>query len=104
MSRSCTSMVMAPAFCTPKKPVAKLEDLKGMKIRCTGTTPKWSSIWEATPVAMPQTETYDALQKGVVDGVMSPLKTLKGWKLAEVIKSTTIELRFRLLHRLFLWS
>ncbi|MBM3302849.1 MAG: C4-dicarboxylate ABC transporter substrate-binding protein, partial [Deltaproteobacteria bacterium] len=31
----------------------------------------------------------DALQKGVVAGLLSPIETLKGWKFAEVLKSTT---------------
>ena len=75
---------------TNKKPVAKLEDLKGMKIRCTGTSSEVVKHLGGTPVAMPQTETYDALQKGVVDGVMSPVETLKGWKFAEVVKYTTL--------------
>ena len=38
---------------------------------------------------MPQTETYDALQKGVVDGLVSPMEALKGWKFVEVTKCTT---------------
>jgi len=78
-----------PGILHTKKPVEKLEDLKGMKIRCTGTSSKVASALGATPVAMPQTETYDALQKGVVEGCLSPIETLKGWKFAEVIKSTT---------------
>jgi TRAP-type transport system periplasmic protein len=79
-----------PGVLHSKKPVHKLEDLKGMKIRCTGTTAKVVAKWGGVPVAMPQTETYDALQKGVVDGVMNPFEALKGWKIAEVIKSSTI--------------
>ena len=75
---------------TNKKPVNKLEDLKGMKIRCTGTSSKIVTHLGATPVAMPQTEAYDALQKGVVDGVMSPIETAKGWKFAEVVKYHTM--------------
>lgn len=78
-----------PGVLHSKKPVHKLEDLKGMKIRCTGTTAKVVAKWGGVPVAMPQTETYDALQKGVVDGVMNPFEALKGWKIAEVIKSST---------------
>ena len=66
-----------------------MEDLKGMKIRCTGTSAKVVSALGATPVAMPQNETYDALQKGVVDGLVSPMEALKGWKFAEVTKCTT---------------
>jgi TRAP-type transport system periplasmic protein len=78
-----------PGILHTKKPVSKMEDLKGQKIRCTGTTQKIASALGATPVAMPQTETYDALQKGVAEGLLSPMEALKGWKFAEVIKSTT---------------
>ncbi|MBI4966370.1 MAG: TRAP transporter substrate-binding protein [Desulfomonile tiedjei] len=78
-----------PGIVNTKKPVEKLEDLKGMKLRCTGTSAKVASALGAAPVAMPQTETYDALQKGVVEGVLSPIEVLKGWKFAEVTASTT---------------
>ncbi|MGB9617486.1 MAG: TRAP transporter substrate-binding protein, partial [Desulfomonilaceae bacterium] len=74
---------------TTKKPVEKLEDLQGMKIRCTGSTANIATALGATPVAMPQNETYDALQKGVADGLLSPIETLKGWRFAEVVKYTT---------------
>ncbi|MBF0530702.1 MAG: TRAP transporter substrate-binding protein [Deltaproteobacteria bacterium] len=78
-----------PGILHTKKPVEKLEDLKGLKIRCTGTSSKVVAALGGTPVAMPMNETYDALQKGVVDGLLAPIETLKGWKFAEVIKSTT---------------
>ena len=78
-----------PGIFHTKKPVNKMEDLKGMKIRGTGTSTKVVSALGATPVAMPQTETYDALQKGVVDGLVSPMEALKGWKFVEVTKCTT---------------
>jgi TRAP-type C4-dicarboxylate transport system substrate-binding protein len=38
---------------------------------------------------MPQGGTYEALQKGIVHGTFAPIETLKGWKQAEVVKSTT---------------
>ena len=78
-----------PGIFHTKKPVKTMDELKGMKIRCTGTSVRVVSALGATPVAMPQNESYDALQKGVVDGSVSPIETLKGWKIAEVIKSTT---------------
>jgi TRAP-type transport system periplasmic protein len=78
-----------PGILHTKKPVSTMEDLKGMKIRCTGTSAKIVKALGGAPVAMPQTETYDALQKGVAEGLLSPIETLKGWKFAEVIKSTT---------------
>jgi TRAP-type C4-dicarboxylate transport system substrate-binding protein len=82
-------MAHGPGIFHTKKPVEKLEDLKGVKIRSTGTTLKVVSACGAVPVAMPMPETYDALQKGVADGVVAPIEALNGWKLAEVIKSTT---------------
>ena len=38
---------------------------------------------------MPQGGTYEALQKGVVQGTLAPMETLKGWKQAQVVKYTT---------------
>lgn len=78
-----------PGLLHTKKPVHKMEDLKGMKIRSTGFSAKVAEALGATPVAMPQGETYEALQKGVVDGTFTPIETLKGWKQAEVVKYTT---------------
>ncbi|RZB30360.1 MAG: hypothetical protein SRB1_02640 [Desulfobacteraceae bacterium Eth-SRB1] len=78
-----------PGLLHTKKPVRKLEDLKGLKIRSTGLSAKVSAALGAVPVAMPQSSTYEALQKGVVEGTFTPIETLKGWKQAEVIKYTT---------------
>jgi TRAP-type C4-dicarboxylate transport system substrate-binding protein len=78
-----------PGLLHTKKPVKKMEDLKGMKIRSTGFSAKVVEALGASPVAMPQGETYEALQKGVVDGTFTPIETLKGWKQAEVVKYTT---------------
>jgi len=71
------------------KPVHSMQDLKGMKIRSTGLSAKVVETLGGVPVAMPQGGTYEALQKGVVDGTFTPIETLKGWKQAEVIKYTT---------------
>jgi TRAP-type transport system periplasmic protein len=71
------------------KPVAKLEDIKGMKIRSTGLSSKVVTSLGGVPVAMPQGSTYESLQKGVVDGTIGPFEVLKGWKQGEVIKNTT---------------
>lgn len=78
-----------PGLLHTTRPVATLEQLKGMKIRSTGLSAKVVSSLGAVPVAMPQGATYEALQKGVVEGTFGPIEVLKGWKQAEVIKSTT---------------
>ena len=67
----------------------KLDDLKGMKIRCTGMAAKIVTALGGVPVAMPMGDTYDALSRGVVDGSMAPQESLQGWKWGEVVKYTT---------------
>lgn len=74
---------------TSKKTVSKVEDLRGLKIRSHGLSAKVVAALGGTPVAMPMPETYDALSRGLVEGVMCPIESLDGWKLAEVTKSTT---------------
>ncbi|MDD5722369.1 MAG: TRAP transporter substrate-binding protein [Syntrophales bacterium] len=78
-----------PGLLSTKKAVRTLEDVKGMKIRSTGLSAKIVEALGGAPVAMPQGDTYEALQKGVVEGTFTPIETLKGWRQAEVIKYTT---------------
>ena len=78
-----------PGILATKKPVRSLGDLKDMKIRGTGLSAGIAAALGATAVGMPQPETYDALQKGVVEGTFCPIETLKGWKQGEVIASIT---------------
>ena len=78
-----------PGFLHTKKAVHKLEDLKGIKIRCTGMAARVVTALGGVPVAMPMGETYDALNRGVVDGSMAPQESLQGWKWGEVVKFTT---------------
>jgi len=78
-----------PGLLHTKDPVKKLEDLKGMKIRATGLSAKVVQALGGVPVAMPQGDTYEALQKGVVEGTFGPIEVLKGWKQGEVIDYTT---------------
>ncbi len=78
-----------PGFLHTKTAVEKLEDLKGMKIRCTGLAKKIVEKLGAVPVAMTMGETYDALKRGVVEGSMAPQESLKTWKWGEVVKFTT---------------
>jgi TRAP-type transport system periplasmic protein len=78
-----------PGILASKKPVKSLDDLKGLKVRATGLSSKIAESLGATPVGMSQPETYEALQKGVVDATLCPMETLKGWKQGEVIESVT---------------
>lgn len=75
---------------TAKKEVAKMEDLKGLKIRSHGNSAKIVQHLGGAPVGMPMTETYDSISRGVAEGVMCPLEAMKGWKLGEVCNYTTL--------------
>ena len=80
-----------PGLLHTKKPVNKLEDVKGMKIRATGLASKIVTALGGAPVGTTQPETYDALRTGVADGAMSPMEALQGFKWGEVIKYTTLD-------------
>jgi TRAP-type C4-dicarboxylate transport system substrate-binding protein len=74
---------------TSEKPVAKMEDIKGLKFRGHGTSALVVTALGGTPVPKPMPETYEMLQKGVVDGAVYPLEANKGWKLGEVTSYAT---------------
>jgi len=78
-----------PGVLHTKKPVQQLPDLYKMKIRSTGLSTKIVEALGGIPVAMPQGSTYEALQKGVVEGTFGPMEVLKGWRQAEVIRYST---------------
>lgn len=79
-----------PGFIHTRRDAArKLEDLRGMRIRSTGMSADVVKALGATPVTMPMPETYQALQRGVVDGSAHPVETNAGWKMGEVVKYVT---------------
>lgn len=78
-----------PGILASRKPVRQLEDLADLKVRATGLSSKIVQNLGGTPLAMSQPETYEALQKGVVDATFCPIETLKGWKQGEVINHVT---------------
>lgn len=76
-----------PGILATRAPVHRLEDVKNRRIRGTGLSAGLITLLGATAVGMPQSETYDALQKGVVEGTFCPVETLNGWKQGEVIRA-----------------
>ncbi|MDZ4133187.1 MAG: TRAP transporter substrate-binding protein DctP [Dethiobacteria bacterium] len=71
------------------RPVEKLADLKGMKIRAAGLSADTLALLGATPEAMPQPDAYEALARGLVDGNLAPIEVLQGWRHAEVTDYVT---------------
>lgn len=78
-----------PGVLASRKPVSSLDEMQGLKVRATGLSSKIVTRLGGTPVAMSQPETYEALQKGVVEATLCPVETLKGWKQGEVIETIT---------------
>jgi TRAP-type C4-dicarboxylate transport system substrate-binding protein len=76
----------APNLIISKKPAEKLEDLKGVTIRATGVVGDTLKALGGNPAPTPMMEVYDAIAKGVVDGVFAPYETLRTFRFAEVTK------------------
>lgn len=79
-------MVIAtgPGDLFTKTRVTKMDDIKGMQIRATGLTAETLKLTGAIPAGMPQSEAYEALQKGLASGNLAPIEVLKTWNHADV--------------------
>lgn len=80
----------APSLIICKKPVRTLADMKGLTIRAPGVPGEIVKALGGTPAPTPMMETYDAIAKGVDDGVFAPYETLKTFRFAEVAKYVTV--------------
>ena len=78
---------------TVSKPVRTLEELKGLKIRATGQMGEITKALGAVPMPLEMPDVYEALRRGVIDGIMVDLSTLKAWKFADVVKYVTASWR-----------
>lgn len=76
---------------TKDKAVRKMEDMQGLKFRAHGTSALVVEALGGTPVPKPMPETYQMLQKGVVDGAVYPFEANKGWRLGEVANYCTAD-------------
>jgi TRAP-type C4-dicarboxylate transport system substrate-binding protein len=85
-----TMFATAPANIMSKKPVRGLDDIKGLSLRASGGAAMVLKSWGANPVGMPMTETPEALQKNVVQGLLSSLEVMKDFKFAELCRYVTI--------------
>lgn len=78
-----------PGVLASRKPVRSLKDAEGLSCRGTGFSAKIVDLLGGNSIGMPQNDTYEALQKGVVEATLCPIETLKGWKQGEVISYVT---------------
>lgn len=84
-----TAFATEPAHLMVKEPVRSLSDLKGRQIRISGALTPVLKDLGATPVGMGMSEVPEALQTGIVEGLVSSREVLKDLKLAETLKYTT---------------
>jgi len=78
-------------FIMKDKVVRAPADLAGLKIRVAGATmAEVASALGATPVQMPINQVYNALQTGLIDGVITGASTLSDFKFDEIANSYTL--------------
>ena len=77
-----------PGFFHTKKETSKIEDMEGLRIKANGTNAEMAKLLKATPVTISMPETYDALSKGLLDGVLLPIEGVKNWGYGEFLKCT----------------
>ncbi|YBV94840.1 TRAP transporter substrate-binding protein (plasmid) [Phyllobacteriaceae bacterium JZ32] len=88
----------ARSFYTSKKPIERVADLKGLKIRVlqSPTSIQMVQLLGAAPIAMSQDEVYTSLQQGVLDGAENNEFALTVARHAEVAKFYTYDVHTRI--------
>jgi tripartite ATP-independent transporter DctP family solute receptor len=88
----------ARSFYTTSKPIEKVEDLKGLKIRVlqSPTLIRTVELLGAAPIAMSQDEVYTSLQQGVLDGAENNEFALTVARHAEVAKHYSYDVHTRI--------
>jgi TRAP-type C4-dicarboxylate transport system substrate-binding protein len=76
---------------TVDKPITSLEDLRGLDIIGLAPTPlEVLSMANANPVSLLIQDSYEAMDKGVADGIICPLAPIKSLKISEIAPYHTI--------------
>ncbi|ARK29937.1 TRAP transporter substrate-binding protein [Halalkalibacter krulwichiae] len=75
---------------TVSKPVRSVEDFRGMNIKVADeASVELVRALGANPINLPISETYSALEKGTIDGVVTGADPLRTFNFAEVTKYST---------------
>ena len=75
-----------PGVITRTRPVASVEDFKGLRLRVPEEYVALLKELGGDPVSMPMSEVYSALAKGVLDGVVVAPDALRSMHFTEVAK------------------
>lgn len=75
---------------TVEKPIHSPEDLKGLKLKSSGGIfDKIAERYGISPVSLPGTDTYEATEKGILDGNIMTYTSAKGYRISELEKFHT---------------
>lgn len=74
-----------------KKPVAGIDDIRGLKLRTGGgVAEQVANALGASAFVKPAPESYELLKSGVADGVFFPLESVVSFKLDTVLEQATL--------------
>lgn len=73
-----------PGVLTRHRPIERLDDLRGLRLRAQTEALGVLRDLGADPVNMPMGEVYSALAKGIIDGVVAPADTITSLHFGEV--------------------
>lgn len=79
---------------TAKEPITSLNDINKSKVRVTGTMEYAFDQLGASPVFMPATEAYTAMERGTVDGLVFPFTSFKPYQIESLAKYSTQNANF----------
>lgn len=81
--------VMLPGYqlALNAKPVVKMDDVKGLKIRTSGVMNLTAKSLRATPVSMTAPDIYLGIKRGTLNGTLLPGISLKPYNLQDTITS-----------------
>ncbi|MFY7973794.1 MAG: TRAP transporter substrate-binding protein [Rubrivivax sp.] len=73
-----------------KRPIAKVEDLSGLKFRVGGgMVNEMSKALGINATLKPAPESYELLSTGVMDGTLFPAESVEGFKIDKIIRHAT---------------
>ncbi len=72
---------------TTKKKINTIDDMQGLRIRAPGSTcALWATAIGAAPMTVATPETYESLEKDVIEGCLNDWHNIAAFKLTDVLK------------------
>lgn len=73
-----------------RKPIRKMDDLKGMRLKVVGDISSVLKDLGVEAMSISNSEVYVGLQKGILDGLFTPVEAIESLKFSEVAKYVTL--------------